>query len=330
MPWDLSPRPLLPPPPPPYRWWLPLPYLALLTFALRWSSILDIPDVIAAVAVALGGWLLGLCTWRSGGSRYTPWVAGIVYCFCCSAFAVFGRDATSELLANGFVIAAWLVAVAPREYGVSYKRESLALTGRHWAAAGLLLGVGSLLHPFVLVGLLGALGYNNKYYFRRSKETRKAEWGRVAIAAVTGGALLPPAGMALVAWLVADLPWHPPEELHFGRWGRQLGWLGWYLLYFGPLLLFGLTGFLRNILASGRTDYGTVLGIQRWGLLWLILLFGGGRPEPLVLLHPVLALQFTEWFTATGVPGYDAKHGFSLLLVLAAGLGVGYYHFAPP
>ena len=285
--------------------------------------------MIAAVAVALGGWLLGLCTWRSGGSRYTPWVAGIVYCFCCSTVAVFGRDATTELLANSFVIAAWLVAVAPREYGVSYRRESLARTRRHWAAAGLLLGVGSLLHPLVLVGLLGALSYIYKYYFRRSKQRRRADWGWVAVTAVTGGALLPPAGMVLTGWLVGNLNWHLLEELHFGRWGQQFGWLGWYALYFVPLLVFGLTGFLRNILSSGRTDYGTVLRTHSWYLVWLILLFGGGRPEPLVLLHPLVALHFTESYTATGVPGYDAKHGFSLLLVLAAGLGVGYYYFIP-
>ncbi len=329
MPWDLTPRPLLPPPPPPYRWWLPLPYLALLTFTLRWSSIVDVPDVIAAGAVAAGGWLLGLCTWRAGGSRYTPWVAGIVYCFCCSAVAVFGRNATTELLANGFVIAAWLVAVAPREYGVTYKRESLTLTRRHWAAAGLLLGVGSLLHPFVLVGLLGALSYIKKYYFRRSKETRRADWGRVAVTAVIFGALLLPVGMALAAWPVLDLSWHPLGEFHFGRWGQQLGWLGCYALYFVPLLLFGLTGFLRNILASGRTNFVPVLRTQSWWLVWLIVLFGGGRPEPLVLLHPLVALQFTESYTATGVPAYDAKHGFSLLLVLVAGLGIGYYYFSP-
>ena len=317
MPFDLTRRPLLPPPRPPYRWWLPLPYLVLLTFTLRWSTLAEgWPGVLGAVAVALGGWTLGLCSFRASGTPYKAWLGGILYCFVSSLLEPFGRHAPRELLANCCVIGAWLVSVAPREYGVfSKKQERLTKRRGEWSAAGLLLGLATLLHPLA-VAILPAVAAHARHHYQR----RTPGEGRQA----TGYLLAAAAGTVVVLGAALSLP--ATDRVHFGNWGQQALLLGRYLLLALPLLLLGLLSLFGNILSTSTSDFGTLLRYC-WQLLPLaILLFGGGRPEALVLFHPVLTLLVTEWMTAKSIPPYDAKHGMTLLWVLAVGTAVGYYH----
>jgi hypothetical protein len=228
-----------------------------------------------------------------------------------------------ELVANLFPITAWLIAVAPREKGAKVSGRKLRGSTVDWLPAGLLLGVGMVFHPLVTASLFGVIPYILREYRGRG------ELKTTALYAFLGGILLP---LLLAAGYLSysprrDLPF-PPGTLEFGDWGGQLWQMVRYLLFFAPLILFSLTGFLRNILSPGRTKFTRILRYHGWGLFWTILLLGGGRPEPLVLLHPVLALRVTEWFTATGEPYFRKKHGFHLLAILALGLGVGYVYFS--
>jgi hypothetical protein len=113
---------------------------------------------------------------------------------------------------------------------------------------------------------------------------------------------------------------------HFSGWGWQLLYFGQYLLYFLPLLAFTFVAMFGNLLSSSRPDFGALLPGHAYVLLWVILLFGGGNTAPLVLMHPVLTLQCAEMASTGRSPGYEQKHGFTLMLVVAAALGVGYLH----
>lgn len=315
MPFDLSPRSLLPPPRPPFRWWLPLPYLTMLTFALRWSTLATgRPGALGVVTVALGGWLLGLCAYRSSKSHYSAWWGGIVYCFVCSVSERFGHQALGELTANCCCIAAWLVAVAPREYGQTYRQEEpLAVRLRHWSVAGLLLGVATVVRPLAATALLAVAGQAYHYYRRRRQQPRE---GRQAV-----GYLLAAGGGVVAVGLASSS--FATGSVGFGDWGQQALLLGRYLLYFSPPLLFSFLLLFGNILTKGTYHFNPLLRYQVQALVLAILLFGGGRADTLVLLHPALALQCTDWLMAKGGPTDSSKHSLALLWVLAAGTVVG-------
>ena len=314
MTFDLSPRPLLPPLPPPrprYRVWLPLPYLLLLTFSLRWDTLRDTQGLIGAAAVALGAWLLGATTFRDSKSPYRMWTVGVVYCFCTSVFYSFGRAATPALIANLFFIAATYIAVAPRE-SHRWSVAEPAAWWRHWPVAGALLGAAVYWAPLALAWLVALAAYRGRYYRKRVDKQLRGP----ALRNLLAGAALP-----LLLSVYFAKTWR-----HVSFTGvAQLLELGKYVLFALPLLLLAAVGGLRSILSSSDGAFNQYTASTLWCCTLGVILIGGKTPYPLVVFHPALALLLAVLVTAQGPPNRGKRQGLPLLAVLALGLAVGYY-----
>ncbi|WP_183496570.1 ArnT family glycosyltransferase [Neolewinella aquimaris] len=277
----------------------------------------------ASTFVALGGWLLALAAVRAGGNSVAGWTAGTVYIMMCSVYTYYGMSPNTEIFFNVFTLGAVALAVAPR----TYDRDRDPFW--HWPVAGLLLGVGFIIKPFVAAEAL-AVGLFLVYFYVRRGEYRRLFLGGLVL---VGTFLLPQ--LVVVAYyfhhdLLSALWFYTvevggayPIEL---PWYLRLKFMGDYLLRYAPFILLG--GVARA--QWKRSKSGGSWHLERFLLLQFILvtvvvlLTGKRFGHYQIQLHPVIALWVGLW---VGRAWGNWRHWQRVAVgtvVLAVGIGLAH------
>ncbi len=277
----------------------------------------------AALVVGLGAWGLSIANWRATHRRVTGDVAGVAYCLLCSVYTDYGNSPNTEIFFNACTIAAVALAVAPRIGG---QREDAFW---HWPVAGLLLGLGCIIKPFVAAEALAIGLFAVWYYAHRGDYLRLLTAG----AALVAGFAVPVAGVVgyYASLGLLDALWFYtftvagdyPVEL---AWYLRLKFMGDYLLRYAPLVLLGGVALVRRSFPRELRVWNAYLLLQFLLVTGVILLTGKRFGHYQVQLHPVLTL----W--AGACAGYvwraywgrrwvaPAVVGLSLLLGVAQGI----------
>ncbi len=241
----------------------------------------------AALVVGLGAWGLSLANWRATHRRVPGDIAGVAYCLMCSVFTDYGNSPNTELFFNLGTIAAVALAVAPRTGG------RRADPFWHWPVAGLLLGLGCVIKPFVAAEALAVGLFGVWYYGRRHDFPRLLAAG----AALVAGFALPVAGVvayyAQLGLLDAfyfytfTVAGAYPAEL---AWYPRLEFAANYLLRYAPLVLLGGGALVRRSFPAELRRWNVFLLLQFLLVTAAIVLTGKRFGHYQIQLHPVLAL----------------------------------------
>lgn len=268
--------------------------------------------VAAAAVVALGAWLVARIVNRTSGTAAGGYVAGTVYLFMTSVFKHYGVAPNTEIFFNCFTIAAVGITVASGD--------------KRWFLAGLLLGAGFVIKPFVAAEAL-AIGLYLVWYYRR-EPGRMIGKGLLLV----GGFLLPVAGM--VAYFAARglLPelWFYGVEVSRGyaselTAGQRAIFVGDYFLRYAPLIILGAVAQVRGKFGAKQRRFLVYLLLQCVLVTVVVLLTGKRFGHYQVQLHPIVAL----WVgTTVGVafPRTLARRWIAVAVVLMA-LAMGFVHY---
>ncbi|WP_116126721.1 ArnT family glycosyltransferase [Lewinella sp. IMCC34183] len=231
----------------------------------------------AALVVGLGGWVACVVNRRATGSDMAGYVAGVVYVLMTSVFTYYGISPNTEIFFNLFTLGALAISVAaPR---------------KHWGWAGILLGLGFLIKPFVAAEAL-AIGLYLLWYYRQAP-----------VRMVANGLLLTLAFLLPLAGLVAYYRHLGlPDALYFYgvevalaypvelSWPLRLKYMGDYLLRYAPLILLGGWAQVRGRSDSKERTWVRYLLLQAVLVSIMILLTGKRFGHYQIQLHPVVAL----------------------------------------
>ncbi|PPK88128.1 4-amino-4-deoxy-L-arabinose transferase-like glycosyltransferase [Neolewinella xylanilytica] len=267
---------------------------------------------LAATAfVALGAWLLAVVAERATGKPGAGYVAGTVYIIMCSVYKFYGVSPNTEIFFNVFTIGAVAATVvAPR---------------KRWWLAGLLLGVGFVIKPFVAAEAL-AIGLFLVWWYRR-QPARMVGHGLVLV----GAFLLPVAGVVAYFAQLGMLPelWFYTFEVGSAYpidlpWYLRLKYMGDYLLRYSPFFLLGVVAQVRGQVGKQLPVWLTYLALQALLVSVVVLLTGKRFGHYQVQLHPVMALYtgtcvglvWSEVLRRRWVPWAVA--------VVSIGLGIGH------
>lgn len=295
----------------------------------------------ATVVVALGAWGLYFAGRRATGSGRVGLAAGVTYLFASSIYTYYGVSPNTEIFFNVLTIAAVALAVAPRV------RTGGGDPFWHWPVAGLLLGAGMVIKPFVAAEAL-AVGLFLVWFYRK-------DIGRMIGAglALVAGFTLPL--VVLVGYYRSVGLWEAflyytfevagayPVEL---PWYLRLKYMGDYLLRYSPFVVLGggaLWAWRKKSEAprtqvrgegrfSGvRPEWWAYLLLQFLTVTTVVLLTGKRFGHYQVQLHPVLALFAALWW----LPGskvfswlrrpFWRRWGPALLVVLFCGIGLAHF-----
>lgn len=267
---------------------------------------------LAATAfIALGAWLLSVVARRATGRLTAGYVAGVVYILMCSVYTYYGMSPNTEIFFNVFTIGAVAVTVVAER--------------KHWAVAGLLLGVGCVIKPFVAAEAL-AIGLYLVWWYRRKPFPMIAN-GLLLV----GGFLLPV--LAVVGYyashgLLPDLHFYTvevaaayPVEL---SWPLRLKFMGDYLLRYSPFILLGVAAQVQGEFGTARQRWLVYLALQAVLVAVVVLLTGKRFGHYQIQLHPVVALYvgtcvglvWDDLLRRRWVPGAVA--------IVGLGLGIGH------
>ncbi|MCP9234819.1 glycosyltransferase family 39 protein [Lewinella sp. JB7] len=277
----------------------------------------------ASVFVGLGGWLLSLATRRAGGGAVAGWVAGGVYIFMCSVYTFYGISPNTEIFFNVFTLAAVTLAVAPRT------RDRCRDPFWHWPVAGLLLGLGFIIKPFVAAEALATGLFLVHFYFQRGEYRRLFLGGLALVASFS----LPQLGvvayytyhdlLSALWFYTVEVGGAYPIEL---PWYLRLKYMGDYLLRYAPFLLLGGVARVRYMRKKSH-DFRTWerFLFLLFALVTVVVLLTGKRfGHYQIQLHPVVAL----WVgLLVGRAWHDWRHWRRVAagtVVVALGIGVGH------
>ncbi|MGB3801276.1 MAG: glycosyltransferase family 39 protein [Lewinella sp.] len=230
----------------------------------------------AATFVALGAWLLSIVARRATGKATAGLVAGAVYTFMCSVYTYYGISPNTEIFFNVFTISAVAVSVV-----ADLKR---------WWLAGLLLGLGFIIKPFVAAEAL-AIGLYMIWWYRREPVmvlTKGLQLvGGFAVPIALVGGYFAYQGLLPQLWFYTfevagaypiDLPWY-----------LRLKYMGDYVLRYSPFILLGAVAQVRGRFGK-HAPWLTYLALQAILVTIVVLLTGKRFGHYQVQLHPVAAL----------------------------------------
>jgi 4-amino-4-deoxy-L-arabinose transferase-like glycosyltransferase len=251
-------------------------WLYALLIKLSGGSIVAL-RVAAAGAVALGGWLLSRIAARVSGTAVAGYLTGVVYLLACSVFKFYGVSPNTEIFFNLFTIGAVGLTVAGGR--------------KRWGGAGLLLGVGFLIKPFVAAEAL-AIGLYLIWFYRHQVPKILSN-GLLLV----GGFLLPVAGgIGYFAYhdLLPEL-WFYGVEVG-GRYPVETAWYArplFVLEYLGryfPLVVLGGGAQVRTKWDDKKREWYSYLLLQFVLVAIVTSLTGKQFGHYQIQLHPVLAL----------------------------------------
>lgn len=266
----------------------------------------------AAAFVALGGWLLCLVARRATGQPTAGFVAGCVYIIMCSVYTYYGISPNTEIFFNVCTIAAVAVTVVAER--------------KRWALAGLLLGAGFVIKPFVAAEAL-AIGLYLVWLYHRTPGAML----RRGFYLVAGFLLLP----ALVTIYFAQN--QLLNELYFYTfevaaaypielpWYLRLKYMADYALRYSPFLLPAIVLFFRKPRPAGLRPWFYYLALQAVLVSTVVLLTGKRFGHYQIQLHPIVALYVGScagllWDARRKLPRY-AMAG---ILAVATIIGIGH------
>ncbi|THH40724.1 ArnT family glycosyltransferase [Neolewinella litorea] len=266
----------------------------------------------AAAFVALGAFLLSVTTFRATHRPLSGYVAGVVYILMCSVYKFYGVSPNTEIFFNVFTIAAVAAAVATSR--------------KQWLVAGLLLGTGFVIKPFVAAEAL-AVGLYLVWYYRR-EPARIIGRGMVLV----GGFLLPVA--AVVAYFyhldLLDALWFYSVKVNGAYpielpWYLRLKFMGDYLLRYAPIVLLGVGAQVLGKADERHREWTAYLLLQFLLVSVVVMLTGKRFGHYQVQLHPIVALYVGAWV------GYTWEHVLRRrwvpVVVAVVSLGLGVVHF---
>jgi 4-amino-4-deoxy-L-arabinose transferase-like glycosyltransferase len=273
----------------------------------------------AAVAVGLGGWLLSRMAGKMSGTAAGGFVAGVTYVLACSVYKFYGVSPNTEIWFNLCTIGAVALTVVAER--------------KQWALAGLLLGTGFLIKPFVTAEAL-AIGLYLIWHYRR-RVGRMLGSGLLLVTAF----LLPVgAGVAYFTYhdLLAEL-WYYGVEVSRGypveaAWYERVLFILEYFGRYFPLVLLGGVAQVRAKWEGRRGEWLGYLLLQFVLVAIVVSLTGKQFGHYQIQLHPVLAL----WVgTTVGVAFAKVAGGRAAVLgvgivALALGFVHHFYYAAKP
>ncbi len=265
----------------------------------------------AAGFVALGGWLLSIVAERATGKPTAGYAAGTVYLFMCSVFTFYGISPNTEIFFNVCTIGAVAVTVVA--------------THKRWWLAGLLLGVGFIIKPFVAAEAL-AIGLFLLWHYRR-EPARMVGHGLVLV----GFFLVPVTGVVAYFAHLDMLPelWFYTFEVGAAYpidlpWYLRLKYMGDYLLRYSPFLLLGVAAQVKGQLGKKQPVWLTYLALQALLVTVVVLLTGKRFGHYQIQLHPVLALYVG---TCVGMVWSEVlRRPWVPWAVAIVGIGLGFGH----
>jgi hypothetical protein len=233
---------------------------------------------IAATAVlALGAWLIARIANRTSGTAVGGYVAGAVYLFMTSVYKHYGVAPNTEIFFNCFTIAAVGITVAS--------------TRKRWLLAGLLLGAGFVIKPFVAAEALAIGLYLVWYYWR--EPLRMIARGLLLVA----GFLLPVG--AIVGYFAGHglLPelWFYGVEVSRGYASeltalQRVIFMGDYYLRYAPLIILGAGAQVKGKFSGEQRKFMLYLLLQCALVTVVVLLTGKRYGHYQIQLHPIVAL----------------------------------------
>ena len=233
--------------------------------------------LVAAAFIALGAWLICGVVRRATDRLAGGVLAGTLYILLCSVFTDYGMSPNTELYFNVFTIAAVALTVVAER--------------KRWGLAGLLLGIGCTIKPFVAAEAL-AIGLYLVWFYRR-EPLRMIGRGLLLVA----GFVLPVAGVAVyfaANGLLTEL-WFYTVEVGGAYpvdlpWPLRLKYMGDYLLRYSPLLLWGAVAQVQAQLGTRERTWLRYLALQATLVAIVIMLPGKRFGHYQIQLHPVVAM----------------------------------------
>ncbi|WP_157975939.1 ArnT family glycosyltransferase [Lewinella sp. IMCC34191] len=265
----------------------------------------------ATTFIALGAWLLSVVARRATGQLSAGYVAGLVYILMCSVYTYYGMSPNTEIFFNVFTIAAVaLTVVADR---------------KQWAAAGLLLGIGCVIKPFVAAEAL-AIGLYLLWFYRQHPAHMIGN-GLLLV----GGFILPVAAVVGYYASLGLLPelWFYTVEVGAAYpvelpWLLRLKFMGDYLLRYSPFILLGAAAQVKGRFTRGEQTWLLYLGLEALLVTVVVLLTGKRFGHYQIQLHPVVALYVG---TCVGLVWDDVlRRRWVLWAVAIVGIGLGIGH----
>ncbi|NJB84405.1 hypothetical protein GGR26_000150 [Lewinella marina] len=236
----------------------------------------------AAAVVALGAFLLSVATFRATHRPVSGYVAGVVYILMCSVYKFYGVSPNTEIFFNVFTIAAVAAAVATSR--------------KQWLVAGLLLGTGFIIKPFVAAEAL-AVGLYLVWYYRR-EPARMVGRGLLLV----GGFLAPVAGVVAYYYHLGlvDALWFYSVEVGGAYpielpWYLRLKFMGDYLLRYAPIVLLGVVAQVRSRSDERLGPWTAYLALQFLLVTVVVLMTGKRFGHYQIQLHPIVALYVGAW-----------------------------------
>ena len=233
--------------------------------------------LVATAFIALGAWLISLVVRRATGRFEGGVLAGVVYVFLCSLYTYYGMSPNTELYFNVFTIAAVAVSVVAER--------------KRWWLAGLLLGLGCTIKPFVAAEAL-AIGLYLVWHYRREP------WRMIGRGlTLVGTFLIPLAGVTAYFAARGLLPelWFYTVEVG-GAYPVDLPWIlrfkymADYLLRCSPLILLGVVAQVRGQLGTRQRSWLNYLALQTFLVAIVVMLPGKRFGHYQIQLHPIVAM----------------------------------------
>ena len=290
--------------------------------------------LLATLAVALSSFGLYQASRRALLNERAGVAAGLIYLLVCSVFSDYGLNPNTELFFNALTIAAVALAVAPR-IGRPDSRHAFW----HWPVAGLLLGLGFIVKPFVAAEALAIGLFALYHYFSRSRYARGLAAGTLLVT----GFCLPILGVVyyyyqlnlldVLTYYSVGVNGRYPVDL---PWYLGLKYMADFALRSSPFIILGAMALVQS---KGRKSseikrWSYYLLLQTLTVAAVILLTGKRFGHYQIQLQPIVAAFGALWWvssrgTEKGVErpiGNRWYHSYKPALIIAISVMIGGMH----